>query len=120
MRRSIARFPNLHALTHLSRILLPSTLRTVLSHFSLSSLVFTYAHSETHGRSRKKIKEKTILSIGGSFSHRSRSMAHGVTDTCNIYTYTRAHTTCAHNTYMDCVLDSRLCLFLRLFLSFFF
>lgn len=62
-----------------------------------------YVHSETHGRSCKKIKEKAIRSIGGSFSCRSRSMAHEVADT---------HThMCTQHTYADCVLDSRLYLF---------
>lgn len=54
-------------------------------------IFFIYAHSETHGRSCKKIKEKAIRSVGESFSCRSRSMAHEVADT---YTHT-----CAHNTY---------------------
>lgn len=78
-----------------------------------STYFFIYAHSETHGRSCKKIKEKAIRSISGSFSCRSRSMAHEVADT---------HThTCAHNTYKrtaswirDCI-----CFFLCVFLFFF-
>lgn len=72
------------------------TLRTTPSHYFLFHLFFfcIYAHSETHGRSCKKIKEKAIVSVGGSFSCRSRSMAHEVADICNIHTHTRvrAHT----------------------------
>lgn len=48
-----------------------------------------YAHSETHGRSCKKIKEKVIRSVGGSFSCRSRSMAHEAAATQSTQTYTQ-------------------------------
>lgn len=89
------------------------------SHKRITSTHFLiYAHSETHGRSCKKIKEKAIRSVGGSFSCRSRSMAHEVADT---------HThTCAHNTYTrtaswirDCICFL-VCFSLLFFIFFFF
>lgn len=126
MGRSIARFRNLHA--HLSRILLPTPLPPYVAHysllfFSLSLLFFlTYAHSETHGRSCKKIKEKAIVSVGGSFLCRSRSMAHEVADTCNIHT--RAHIHMCTYTYIH-IYGLRLgsaitSIFMSLSVSFFF
>lgn len=92
----------------LSPTFLSRTLRITSSHFLI------YAHSETHGRSCKKIKEKAIRSVGGSFSCRSRSMAHEVADT-----YTHTHM-CTQHTCADCVLDSQLYFFVCDFLFFFY
>jgi len=89
---------------------------TYVAHYLPPPDLWFNSHSETHGRSCKKIKEKAIRSVGGSFSCRSRSMAHEVADT-------RTHTMCTqHIIIMDWIRDCiRLCHTLSLFfLSFFF
>lgn len=65
------------------------------SRFAHHPFYFSFdANSETHGRSCKKIKEKTICSVGGSFSRVDRGAWR--TRLADVHTYTHTHTRAQH------------------------